>query len=108
MSRVIEINCKRVYDSGKEYSNYCDEIIGIQKDLDEVASNINEIWKGIDDTSFIVSFNEHVKKLDLIINFLGSNGILLQNTALGHGTIDDGFATQMEKSGLEDDGEFKN
>ena len=108
MSRVIEINCKKVYESGKEYSSYCEEIIEIQKYLDGVSSNINEIWNGVDDSNFIVSFNNHIKDLDLIINFLGSNGNILQNTALGHGNIDDGFATQMEKSGLEDDNELKN
>ena len=103
MGRVIEINCRKVYDSGKEYSNYCDEIIDIQNKLDEVSTNINEIWNGVDDNNFLVSFNQHIRDLDLIINFLGSNGLLLQDNAKGHGTIDDGFATQMEKSGLDDD-----
>ena len=71
MSRVIEINCRKVYDSGKEYSNYCDEIIDIQNKLDEVSTNINEIWNGVDDNNFLVSFNQHIRDLDLIINFLG-------------------------------------
>jgi hypothetical protein len=107
MGRVIEINCRKVYDSGKEYQNYCEEIIDIQKYLDEVSSNINEIWGGVDNDNFLVSFNNHVKDLDLIINFLGSNGQLLQNNALEHGNIDNSFATEMEKSGLEDDDEPK-
>lgn len=98
MSKGIEINCKRVFDSGKEYINYCDEIIDIQKYLDKVASDINKMWNGVDDNNFLVSFTQHIKDLDLIINFLGSNGTLLKNTALEHGDIDDGFATKMERS----------
>ena len=101
--KALIINCKKVYDSGKEYANYCDEIIDIQKKLDEVSVNIDEIWDGIDENNFLVSFNKHVKDLDLIINFLGSNGILLKNNALKHGNIDDEFATQMERSEKEND-----
>ena len=103
MSNGIEINCKKVYDSGKEYVDYCEEIINIQKDLDKISNNISEIWNGVDDNNFIVSFNKHIKDLDLIINFLGSNGTILKNTALEHGNIDDNFATQMERSDIEDE-----
>ena len=103
MATPIEINCRKVYDSGKDYISYCEEIIEIQKDLDTVASNINELWNGLDNNNFLYSFNEHIKDLDLLINFLGSNGTILKDTASEHSNIDLDFATQMERSGEEDD-----
>ena len=106
MSNGIEIDCEKVYDSGKEYQDLCEEIIDIQKYLDTVSQNIYEIWDGLDNNNFLSSFNKHVKNLDLVINFLGSNGTILKDCASEHGNIDKDFATQMERSGLEDEHQF--
>ena len=107
MSNGLTINCKKVYDSGKEYINYRDEIKIIQKELQEVSGNIGSIWTGTDSNTFISSFNEHVKDLNLITNFLDNNGRLLQKTSNEHGSIEDNFAVEIERSDKEDEHEYE-
>lgn len=109
MAQGIEINCKKVFDNGKDYIKCSDEVIEIQKDLDNIATEIGNIWANDDIAShnFLVTFNQHIKNLDLIINFLGANGLLLKRNALEHGNIDDNLATQIERSELDDEREFR-
>ena len=98
----IKINCKRVYDNGTLYLSYCDELEKIQKELDESAGKIQEAWSGADCHNFIVSFQNHIKDIDKLINFLGENGELLKKNALDHSSIDTNFASSMERSDIND------
>jgi uncharacterized protein YukE len=107
MGYGLGINCKKVYNSGKKYIDYHNEIKDIQKELEEIASNINSIWVGVDGNNFTSSFRGHIKDLNLVINFLGSNGSLLENTAKDHGSIEDSFATEIERSDIEDEYELR-
>ncbi len=107
MSNILGINCKKVYDSGKEYIDYHNEIISIRKELEEVSNNISTIWQGADSNNFVSSFNDHIKELNLIINFLGSNGTLLKKTANEHSSIEENFAVDIERSDIEDEPKYE-
>lgn len=98
MGNRIMINSKKVYDNGRKYQEFSNEVINIQKELDTISSDISTIWEGADANNFIVSFNKHIKNFDAIVNFLGFNGNLLKKNALSHSNIDDIFATQMERN----------
>ena len=106
MGNVLGINCKEVYKNGKDYIEYHNEIIGIKKDLEDVATNISSIWEGTDSNSFVSSFRDHIKELNLIINFLGSNGMLLKKTAKEHASIEDKLAFDIERSDIDDEPRF--
>ena len=92
--------------SFQNIKNIFNEYICIYTGLTIPTKNIYEIWDGLDNNNFLSSFNKHVKNLDLVINFLGSNGTILKDCASEHGNIDKDFATQMERSGLEDEHQF--
>ena len=102
MGDRIKINCKKVYDSGMNYINVSEEIVNIQKRLDGISEKVHDILGGAPGNNFIVSFNKHIKDFDAVINFLGDNGTLLKRNALEHGNIDGIFATQMERSELDE------
>lgn len=102
MGERIKINCKKVYDNGVNYLNESDEIKSIQNELDSISAEIEKIWGGEDGHNFIVTFNEHIKSFDAIINFLGENGNLLKNQALEHSGIDNTLATQVERSDMDE------
>ena len=96
----IRINCKKVYDNGVSYLNCCDELRQIQTDLDNIAGNIQTAWKGVDCHNFIVSYENHIKDIDTLIDFLVQNGELLKKNALNHSGIDNSFAAKMERSDI--------
>lgn len=102
MADKIRINCSKVYEGGTYYSNTSNEILEIQKRLDKISDEISGILGGAAGNNFIVSLNSHIKSFDSIINFLGDNGQLLKKNALEHGNIDNIFATQMERSELDE------
>ena len=102
MDNGMIINCKKVYSSGKEYLDYKDEISSIQKELEETADNIHTIWTGSDSDSFTDSFKNHIKDLNLIISFLSRSGDLLKKTSHDHGSIDNNFAKEVERSDMDE------
>ena len=102
MGERFKINCKKVYDNGVYYIKESDDIKTIQKELDNISSEIAKIWGGEDGHNFIVSFNEHIKNIDAIVNFLGENGTLLKNNALEHSGIDNVLATKVERSDMDE------
>jgi len=98
----IKINCKHVYDVGEKYLKISDELIELQKRLDKISVDILKVWKGPDGNNFLVSFNEHIKSLDPVINFLGGNSEILKTVALDHSGIDTTMAKNIERSDLDD------
>ena len=102
MHNRIKINCKRVYDNGNIYEKVSEEIVNIQKRLDNISNDISKIWGGADGNNYIVTLNRHIKNFDAVVNFLGFNGDLLKKNALEHGGIDNTFTTKMERSDLDE------
>lgn len=102
MVNRIRINCKKVYDNGMFYLDNCEKLSAIQKELNDVSDKIDEIWGGIDNNNFLVSFKKHIKDLDQVINFLEDNGDLLKKNALAHSGIDNNFTIDMERSDIDE------
>ena len=97
MERILKINCKKVYESGDKYEREAAVITDIQKQLNEIAEGIHEAWGGEDGNNFQVSFNEHIKQLDEIIEFLGDESEILKGSALDHNTVDSNFNEKMKR-----------
>ena len=102
MGSRLRINCKKVYETGVDYTNISEEIIKIQGNLKNSYQAIENNWSGVDSHNFLVSLDKHINDLEQIYSFLNYNGELLKKNALEHGTIDNNFATKMERSDLDD------
>lgn len=100
MGRGIKINCKRVYETGLKYDKEADLIKGEQEKLNNISSEINSIWTGGDSNNFLVSFNQHIKALDEIINFLNTKSGILKGSALDHSNVDNNFSNKMKRSDM--------
>ncbi len=102
MGNRLRINCKRVYETGVDYTNISEEITKIQEDLKKCHEEIENNWSGVDSHNFLVSFDKHITDLTQINKFLNFNADILKKNALEHSTIDNNFATKMERSELDD------
>lgn len=103
MAIDIKINCRKVYETGLEYENDAEEIRKKASKLQEISSSIDEVWTGMDSNNFQVSFNEHIKSLDTLIDFLEENQEVLKQSALNHNIVDNNFKSKMKRSELDDE-----
>lgn len=94
----IKINCRKVYETGIKYQKAAETIKESQNELESISSEILSAWTGGDSNNFLISFNEHIKKLENIEDFLDSNGVILRGDALDHNTVDNDFSEQMKRS----------
>ena len=102
MGNRIRINCRKVYDNGVFYEKNSDELVLVQKELDDICNEVGKIFGGPDGHNFQVSLTNHLQALDDVVNFLGENGDLLKKNALEHSGLDNTFATKMERSDMDD------
>ena len=100
MGRGIKINCKRVYETGLKYNQKADLVKQEQDKLNKISSNIGSIWTGGDSHNFLVSFNEHIKALDEIADFLNEKANILKGNALEHSNVDTNFSNKMKRSDM--------
>lgn len=98
----IKINCRKVYDTGVSYNKASDSIKESQSNLTTLAGEIASIWKGADGNNFQASFNEHIKSLDTIVDFLEDKSAILKGDALDHNTTDNNFVAKMKRSDLDE------
>lgn len=103
MGRTIKINCKKVYESGSKYEREAEVIVDIQKKLTEIGEGINEAWGGEDGHNFQVSFDQHIRQFDDIVEFLNDNAYILKGCALEHNTIDSNFNEKMKRKDIDED-----
>ncbi len=102
MATGIKINCRKVYETGLEYENDAEVIRKKAEKLQEISSSIDEVWTGMDSNNFQVSFNEHIKSLDNLINFLEENQEVLKKSALNHNIVDNNFKNKMKRSEIDE------
>lgn len=102
MSRIIKINCKRVYDVGNHYQNSADRLKEIKNEMREISNSILSNWNGADSNNFILKYNSHINELDVLINFLEAKSELLKGNALNHGTADDNFSVNMKRRDIDE------
>ncbi len=100
MGRGIKINCKRVYETGLKYNREAELIREEQQKLSEISNTISTIWTGGDSHNFQVSFNDHIKSLDEVINYLENKAMILKGNALDHSTVDNDFTNKMKRSDM--------
>ncbi len=94
----IKINCRKVYETGINYQSAADKVKENQNNLENIASEISGTWTGGDSNNFLASFNEHIKSLEPIEDFLDSNGAILKGDALDHNIVDNDFSERMKRS----------
>ena len=102
MVKGIKINCKRVYETGLKYNKEADLVRQEQEKLNNISEGIYNAWTGGDSNNFLVSFNEHIKALDEIIEFLENNANILKSNALEHSNIDTNFTNNMKRSDIDE------
>lgn len=98
MSRGIKINCRKVYETGISYHNAAESIKENQRELANISSSIASVWTGGDSNNFQVSFNQHIKALDGIINFVEGKASVLKGNAMEHNHVDNNFGAKMKRS----------
>ena len=102
MAIGIKINCRKVYETGQEYQKDAEVIKEKAKKLQEISSSISKSWTGMDSHNFQLSFNEHIKSLDDLINFLEVNQDILKKSSLNHNIVDDNFKNKMKRSEIDE------
>ena len=102
MSNRIKINPRRVYETGMKYHECSDRVTSDKAQLNGIKENLASIWTGEDSHNFGVSFQTHIDKLDVIIDFLEEKSQLLKENALNHNTSDNNFKTKMERSDMDE------
>ena len=102
MSRIIKINCKRVYDVGNHYKNSADRLRQLKEEMRVISNSILSNWQGADSNNFILKYNSHINDLDVLINFLEAKSELLKGNAINHGTVDDNFSVSMKRSDMDE------
>ena len=105
MERLIKINCKKVYDAGNKYEEEIEIIKDMQTKLENIKENIANTWQGADSHNFQVSFEEHIRAFDDIIDFLDDKATTLKGSALEHSNIDNNLNEKMKRSEI--DGKIK-
>lgn len=102
MSRIIKINCKRVYDVGNHYRDSAERLRALKEEMRNISTSILTNWQGADSNNFIIKYNEHINNLDILINFLDAKAEVLKGCAINHGTADDNFSVSMKRSDLDE------
>lgn len=98
----IKINTRKVYDSGVLYKNQGEVASSIKNNLMNIADDIEKNFTGPAGHNFLVSFRTHISKLDDVIMILDENGDILKENALGHGSEDNTFASNVERSDIDE------
>ena len=98
----IKINCKIVYDSGKNFADKSEKISQIAKRLNDSSDKIKEAWEGEDGHNFLESFNSHIFELGNVSNYLKDNGSLFKSIALNHGNVHEEFVRKAGRSDIDE------
>ena len=64
MSRVINVDCEQLQESGKDFLSQSNDISSVRKKLLEIINTIEKGWQGKDEEAYKNNFINYLKKMD--------------------------------------------